>query len=186
MRSLRLASAMGAALLALTAPGCGGGPAPDAPRTEAQSVVVDGLVYRALLFRQLNPRIAPDRRLLEGTARDDAGSGGRLMFGAFVEVCNRSERPQSVPEDFEVVDAFGQAYRRQDGVVAEPFDLESGSTLEPGQCMPRGGGTADTAAPGALLAFGLPRKALADRPLFLVVPSDVADDGPPARIQLSL
>lgn len=187
MQTARLTLACVAALLLLLAgAGCGGEQDEDAPRTEAQSVVVGGLVYRAPMFRQLNPRVAPDRALF-AQARDADPAKDELLFGAFVQICNETDRRQRVPEGFRVVDAFGESYAPERGMVAGAFALQAGTTLAPGACVPERGGVADQAAvPGAVLVFTLPRGALRDRPLYLVLPSDVAGDRPPPRILLDL
>lgn len=170
-----------AALSALPVAGCGGEEAEGKPQVEAQSVKVDGLVYRATLARQLNPRIVPDRDFFNGPR---AGPG-KLWFAAFVQVCNRSDRIQHIPHGFRLSDAFSETHQVREDVVADQFDVEP-RTLAPGECRPATGGVSDEALPAAVLAFEIPEEMLDDRPLFLLVPRDVADGEDAVRIRLDV
>ena len=179
--SRRILVAVLAALAALPVAGCGGEEADGAGRVEARAVEVDGLVYRATMARQLNPLIVPDRDFFDGPR---AGPGN-LWFAAFVHVCNRSDRTQHIPNGFRLSDAFAETHEMREGVVADQFDVEP-RTLAPGECRPTVGGVAEEALPGAVLAFEIPERMLDDRPLFLVVPRDVADGADAVRIRLDV
>jgi hypothetical protein len=176
---------LAAALVVLTLPlaaGCGReeGAEPE-PRTEAQSVTVDGLRYRAVLFRELNPLTHPDAALVERRV----AAGDALPFAAFVQVCNTSDRARRAPAGFTLVDAFGQTYRPRQDALDDDLAYRA-RTLAPGECIPREGSVPDRAFPGAAVLFALPRSALADRPLQLVLPPEAGKGGEPPRIRLDL
>ena len=143
--------------------------------------MVDGLRYRAPMFRQLNTRIAPDRAFWDG-APPARGSG---YFAAFVEVCNVSDRARRPPEGFRLLDSFGQAFRPKDTDVDNEFAYEP-RKLAPDECIPAGGSVADQAVVGSVLLFELPFDVLRDRPLYLRLPPPADSDAAPPRIRLDV
>lgn len=183
-RPRRRAAAVLAALAVPLAPaGCGEEDRAEreVPRTEAQSVLVDGLRYRAVLFRELNPLTEPDSGLVERRV----AQGDRLPFAAFVQVCNTTGEARRAPDGFVLVDAFGQRYEPRQDAVDDVFAYEA-ATLAPGGCIPGEGSLPGQALPGAVVLFSLPRAALADRPLYLVLPPETSEDGTRPRIRLDL
>lgn len=160
--------------------GCG----EDAGRTdnavdaqEQNAVEVGGVSYRAVLFRELNPRLAPDEALV---ASDPPG-GGRGYYGLFITACNRTSKPQSVPADIHVEDAFGAVFRPRSEAVADAYRLRP-TQLEPEECLPREGGVADRTFGGVPLVFSIPYDSTRDRPLVM----EVRAGGEQQRVQLDL
>ena len=85
---------------------CGEKPAETAVEAREENVVhVGGLSYRAVLFRELNPRVAPDRSLVE-TSAAEAGVG---LYAAFVHVCNDSDEPQPATGQIVLEDLDGDS-----------------------------------------------------------------------------
>lgn len=85
------------------------------------------------------------------------------------------------------MDGSGTVYQPEEGVVDQAFSLDAPVTLQPDECLPERGGVADQAVAGVVIPFTLPRAAITDRPLFLVLPGDVTDgEKPPPRIQLDV
>jgi hypothetical protein len=171
------------AVVALAA--CGGdgdGEAVAEPKTEAQTVKVGGLRYRAVLFRQVNPQSRTDGRLFDEPVNGRDG----LWFGAYITICNESRTAQTSPEGFRLVDAFGRTFSPREEVADDTLAYEP-TRLEPGECLPQPGGFADRVTGGAVLLFQIPRGTLQDRPLFLRLPPSTAPrGGRPPRIALDV
>jgi len=112
-------------------------------------------------FRQLNPRIAPDRALFEGRL------GGRVgLFAAFLIACNEGGEPRTPTSTIQLEDAFGESYPQVAQLDDNPL-LYSPEPLEPGRCVPVRDGTADRALSGAAVLFKVPVGALSNRPFVL-------------------
>jgi len=172
--AILLASVCGLGLV-----GCGGQPETTAvAATERNSFSLDGLRYRVAMFRQLNPRLAPDRALYEGLPVE--GNAG--VFAAFLVVCNEGDAPRTPTGRLRLEDAFGEAYPR----VPVPPDEALGyrpEPIAPGRCFPSEDSTADQALPGAAAVFEVPFDALTNRPFVLEV-SDA--QGGSRRVELDL
>ena len=159
-----------AALAAAVLSGCGaeepaGGDSAEGEAVEAQeqnTVELAGVRYRVKIFRQLNPRIAPDRALYEGPA----GTGERAIFAAFLEACNVSDETQQPTTRIRLEDAFGESYARLQARSRSGFDYEP-RRLGPGDCLPPADSAADRAFPGAAVLFGIPFDRLGNRPFVL-------------------
>jgi hypothetical protein len=173
---LRLAAIMLACLLVA----CGDEREDNAVDAREENVVrVGDLSYQAVLFRELNPRVAPDRTLVEPGAAD-AGEG---LYAAFLHVCNDTDEPQPATGQIVLEDAFGQAFRPlRSGVDAEL--TYQARTLAPGACLPARDSPANETFDGAALVFAVPFDAVQERPLVLVIRPH--GGGEAARIQLDL
>ena len=164
IRALCTAMLLAAAVLT----GCGEEEPADSSSAEAveaqeqNTVELDGVRYRVVIFRQLNPRIAPDKALYEG-APPDGDSG---IFAAFVQACNVSQETQRPAERVRLEDAFGEEYRRLEAASTSAYDFDA-ARLRPGECVPAEDTVANRALPGAAILFEVPFDKLGNRPFVL-------------------
>jgi hypothetical protein len=153
------------------------------PAIEAQEgnqVRLGSVSYRVVIFRELNPRVAPDRSLVESyEPAEDHG-----LYAAFLEACNRGDEPVMPTSEFRLEDAFGTAYQPvQDGLDT---DLTyTTRRLGPGDCVPARTSVADRTFGGSALVFDVPFDITQERPLILEI-RETADGGDVARIELDL
>ena len=167
-------------LLACLVVACGDEPADTAVEAREENVVRLGdLAYRAVLFRQLNPRVAPDGSLVE-TAAVEADKG---LYAAFMHVCNQSDEPKQATGQIVLEDAFGQVFRPLRSGVDQELTYQA-RTLAPGACIPARDSPASETFNGAALVFEVPFDAVDERPMVLEIRP--RGDGDPARIQLDL
>jgi len=180
MRRPRLATLLALGLLSL-ASACGGEASQDDPvdAQEANSVSVAGLRYRVVLFRQLNPSIAPDDALYDGPPAARANA----LFAAFVRVCNEGSQRRRVSEDVHLEDAFGEKFAPQPERVPDSFEYRA-VELAPGECLPGRATPAEQTFDGAALVFEVPIASARERPLILAIRPNALED--PERIQLDL
>lgn len=129
---------------------------------EHNIVELNGIRYRIVMFRQINPRLASDAALYDGPPlEEDVG-----VFAAFLRACNTSDERTTPTNDVTLEDAFGQSYRRLQTVSDEAFDYDP-EPLRPDLCLPPSDGAADRAFPGAALLFAVPFDQLGNRPFVL-------------------
>jgi hypothetical protein len=167
-------------LLACVVVACGDEPEDTAVEAREENVVrVGDLTYRAVLFRQLNARVAPDRSLVE-TAAPGSHEG---MYAAFLHVCNESDEPQTATGQIVLEDAFGQTFRPVSSGVDRELTYQA-RRLAPGACIPTRDSPADETFNGAPLVFEVPFDAVDERPMALEIRP--RGEGEPARIQLDL
>lgn len=148
---------------------------------ERNAFTLDGLRYRVALFRQINPRLAPDQALYAG--RPPKGRAG--LFAAFLEVCNETDEPRRPAASVQLEDAFGTAYPR----VAIPPENPLGfgaQPIGPGRCVPVEDGTADRSLPGAAVLFEVPPAAMGNRPFVLELRDPGGSGDGVRRVQLDL
>jgi hypothetical protein len=161
----RLVSAVLLSLLAAGLVGCGEKPADNAVEaTEANMVTIDGLRYRVVLFRQLNPRVAPDDALYAGPPA--APRSG--IYAAFLRVCNESAEARTTTGDVHLEDAFGERFAPQPARVPDRFGYRP-ARLEPGECLPGPDSAAEQSFDGAALVFEVPFESARERPLVLEI-----------------
>lgn len=144
--------------------------------SEQNTVELDGIRYRVMIFRQLNPRIAPDRALYDGPG--PTGDSG--VFAAFIEACNVSGEVRRPAARVSLEDAFGDAYPRLEAASASGYDYDA-VRLRPDECLPPEDSAADRAFPGAALLFRIPFDRLGNRPFVLEL-----RDGGVRRIELDV
>ncbi len=129
---------------------------------EHNIVELNGIRYRIVMFRQINPRLASDGALYEGPPPEgDVG-----VFAAFLRACNTADVRTMPTNDVTLEDAFGEAYPRLPAVSDEAFDYDP-RPLRPDLCLPPSDGAADRAFPGAVLLFAVPFDRLSNRPFVL-------------------
>jgi hypothetical protein len=161
------------------AAGCGederGGSAEAVEAREQNEARLAGLGYRVPLFRQLNPRILPDKRYYQGP-RPPADSG---VYAAFLRVCNPAGATRTPTGRIYLEDAFGQRFEP----VLQPENEHAYDPRPIGadHCLPPD--TTPTTADGAVVAFIVPFESTAERPLVLVIKARTGED---ARIELDL
>ena len=179
-RAVRTAALLLVALsLPLTA--CGEGREDNAVEaTERNAFELGGLRYRVAMFRQLNPRIPPDRALYDGPLEPRVG-----LFAAFLTACNESGEPRRPTAAVQLEDAFGEVYPRAAGRTGSPL-LYSPDVLPPDGCVPAQDGTADRSLPGAAVLFKVPFEALSNRPFVLEFRGSEGDEAAVQRVQVDL
>lgn len=129
---------------------------------EHNLVEMNGIRYRVVMFRQINPRLASDGALYEGPPPEE----GVGVFAAFLRACNTADERERPTNDVTLEDAFGESYPRLPTVSDEAFDYDP-QLLRPDQCLPPSDGSADRAFPGAVLLFSVPFDRLRNRPFVL-------------------
>ena len=129
---------------------------------EQNTVALGGIRYRVTIFRQLNPRIAPDDALYEGSEPE----GDTGIYAAFLTACNVSDDTRRSTREIRLEDAFGEAYPQLEAASESSFAYEA-SRLRPGECLPAEDTAADRAFPGAAVLFGVPFDRLGNRPFVL-------------------
>lgn len=168
-------------LLVLGFAACGGEDEPADNAVEAREgnvVEFGGIRYRVVLFRQLNPRITPDRALYEGPPLEQ----GQGLYAAFLLACNVSEEVQTPTADVHLEDAFGDEFEPLPN-VGDTFAYRP-QPLRPDACLPTEGSAADQTFPGAALLFKLGFDDVRERPLILELRSQ--SDSETFRIQLDV
>lgn len=152
----------------------------DAPEQEAVReggrAVLDGVAYRVVLARQLNPAIEPDEALVGGV---DVPAG-RALFGVFLQAC-AVDGPATPDARIRLVTALGRDFRPLRERVPSTLRFEP-RPLEDGECVPEVGSVAERSFDGAPLVFRVGLDAFEDRPLSLAL-TDGADD---TRLALDL
>ena len=129
---------------------------------EQNTVELNGIRYRVMIFRQLNTRIAPDDALYDGPEP----SGNRGIYAAFLRACNVSDETRRPAREIRLEDAFGEAYPQLEAASESSFAYEP-SRLRPDECVPSQDTAADRAFPGAAVLFAIPFDDLGNRPFVL-------------------
>lgn len=172
---------LAAVVVAAAIGACGDeGGAENAVEAREENVVrIDGLAYRAVLFRELNPHIPPDQSLVEGTP----SGPDRGLYAAFIRVCNESEEQQTPTGQIVLEDAFGQVFRPLAEGVTKQLAYQP-RPLAPGECVPAADTPASRTFDGAPLVYEVPYEAVQRRPMVLEIRP--RGDREPVRIVLDL
>jgi hypothetical protein len=167
-------------LLATLFAACGEESGDNAVEAREENLVrIDGLAYRVVLFRELNPYIAPDRSLADAV-RPGPDQG---LYAAFLRVCNEGEAPARPTKDIVLEDAFGKTFHPLRPAVDQELTYQP-RELAPGECLPVPESTADASFDGAAVVYEVPFDAVQRRPMVLEIRP--RDGGEPSRIQLDL
>ncbi|CAA9470728.1 MAG: hypothetical protein AVDCRST_MAG53-1267 [uncultured Solirubrobacteraceae bacterium] len=144
----------------------GPGTEPDELLEEASTVTLDGLAYTPVRSRQLNPSLRPDRPILEGVDVDR--TGGPLLVGVFLRVCNEEGEPRVSTDRFVLKDAFGT---RIEPVEPAPDNALAyrPRELREDECLPESASAADETLGGRALVFRVPLKIRRNVPLGLEI-----------------
>jgi len=150
--------------------------------TEQNTVRLGGIDYRVIRFRQLNPRITPDRSIVSGPPPAD----GRAYYAAFMSACNPGGSTRTLTSSIHLEDAFGQRFAPVGRLTDSVFAYRA-RPLEPGACLPPEDSAADRTVDGAALVFDVPIAAARERPRILELSRPPGGSGrAAARIQLDL
>jgi hypothetical protein len=139
---------------------------------EGLAFPLGGIDYNVFITRELNLRVVPDKAYYKGPApgKDE------LLYGIFIQACNKGEKPEETADRFTVKDNQGDEF--------EPVELPKDNAfayhparLQPDQCIPESGSLAQLGpTAGSMLLFKLPLQNTENRPLELHIegPFDVA------------
>ena len=162
------ACALAVACLALA--GCGN-PSSKAgleePAREGLAIPIGGAYYNVFETRQLNLKTVPDRDYYLG----DPPPKDKLLYGVFLQACNKSEKRVETADSFTIKDNQGNEF--------EPLELPEDNAfayhpeeLDPDQCIPEVGSIAQQGPTSAsMLVFEIPVTNTEFRPLELEVES---------------
>jgi hypothetical protein len=134
---------------------------------EGLAFPVGGIQYNVFITRELNLRVTPDKAYYKGP---EPGRG-QLLYGIFLQACNKSERTEQTASQFTVTDNQGNKF--------EPIELPKDDafayrqvTLKPDQCIPEAGSVAQLGpTAGSMLLFKFPLPITENRPLELEIES---------------
>jgi hypothetical protein len=160
---------LAACLLALAvAAGCGNKdehPGVDEPAREGLAVPLDGVEYNVFLSRELNRRLPEDSAYYKGPEAPP----GEILFGVFLQACNRSGETKRTAEEFAIKDNQGEIFHPVELEQDNEFGYHSRS-LAPKECIPKDGSLAQLGPTGgSMLLFRLPIEKTENRPLELEV-----------------
>ena len=124
------------------------------------------MAYTPVRSRQLNPSLRPDRPILEGVDVDR--TGGPLLVGVFLRVCNEEGEPRVSTDRFVLKDAFGT---RIEPVEPAPDNALAyrPRELREDECLPESASAADETLGGRALVFRVPLKIRRNVPLGLEI-----------------
>lgn len=149
---------------------------------EGLRIPVAGLDYNVFITRQLNLRIPPDNAYYKGPEQRP----GEALYGVFMQVCNRGDRPARATDDFEIVDNQGNTFKPTPLPRDNPFAYHPG-TLRPNECIPEEGSIAQLGpTAGAMLLFRLPLANTENRPLELIIRPPAGAGGAERRVKLDI
>lgn len=170
-------SLLAAALLALLLGVAGCGYTSDEKEVvEGEPVTLGELRYNVIFSRFLNPSDNEDSGYLVGLPKPPPGSA---YFGVFFEVQNESDEPQTLANEFKIVDADHAEF---EAVESESlYALPLGGEVEAEEQIPVLDSTAQQGPiEGSVVIFELPASASENRPLLLEIP------GPEGRGEVTL
>ncbi len=144
-------------------PPAGEGVDRDEAEGKGDAVVVDGLHYRPLVARRLNPNIVPDSRMVPNRRPP-----GKLWFGVFLRVCNETGKTRTASSRLALVNAFGARVKPVELPQSNPFAYDA-QQIKPDNCLPREGSVTERAEDGALVLFAVDNAFLTNFPVALEV-----------------
>ena len=135
------------------------------PAREGLAVAMEGVEYNVFITRELNLRLPEDKAYYKGPE----AKPGRVLYGVFLQACNRTKKTHDAAEHFVIKDGQGEEF--------EPVELEADNEfayqpkrLEPKECIPAIGSVAHLGpSAGSMLLFDLPLATTENRPLELEV-----------------
>jgi hypothetical protein len=138
----------------------------DEPAREGLALPLDGIEYNVFISRQLNPRVTPDKSYVEpGTAPDAT----HVLFGVFLQACNRGEESAQTADKFKIVDNQGNEFEPDPLPESNDFAYQQ-KALAPNECIPEKGSVAQLGpTAGSMLLFRLPLANTEYRPLELEI-----------------
>ena len=146
----------------------------DEPAREGLALPLDGLDYNVFITRELNLRIPPDKAYYKGP---EPGKG-ETLYGVFLQVCNRGDKPRQSAREFTVTDNQGDKFKPTPLPSDDAFAYQP-QLLGAGQCIPQAGSVAQLGpTDGALLLFKFPVSVTENRPLDLEIDGPSGPVGP--------
>jgi hypothetical protein len=157
------------AALAAGAAGCGESDTKqgvDEAAREGLALPLDGIEYNVFISRELNPRITPDKSYVEaGTAQDAT----HVLFGVFLQACNRGKESAQTADRFTIVDNQGNKFEPEPLPESNDFAYHA-KVLEPNECIPESGSVAQLGpTAGSMVLFRLPLANMEYRPIELEI-----------------
>jgi hypothetical protein len=169
LRRVTLAAFALALISSLGLSACASSPkeARDGAEREGLAFPIGGVEYNVFITRELNLRIAPDKAYYKGPAPGK----DQLLYGVFLQACNKTEKVQQTAERFMITDNQENEF--------EPIELPKDNAfayhqvrLQPDQCIPEVGSVAQLGpTAGSMLLFKLPLPNTENRPLELHIQS---------------
>jgi hypothetical protein len=136
------------------------------PAREGLALPLDGIDYNVFISRELNPRITPDKSYVEPGTSPDAT---HVLFGVFLQTCNRGEESSQTADGFKIVDNQGNEFEPTPLPETNDFAYHP-KTLAPNECIPEAGSVAQLGpTAGSMLLFRLPLANMEYRPLELEI-----------------
>jgi hypothetical protein len=169
------------AVTGLTACESGQKKAREGAQAEGLAFPLANIQYNVFITRELNPKIEEDKAYWAGPWP----KGDQLVYGIFLQACNKTKQPQQTADSFYVTDSQGNRFEPSPLPRGNPFAYQP-MTLASGRCEPAIGSVAQLGpTSGSMLLFKFPLQNTENRPLVLHIdtPSGATPD---ARVQLDL
>jgi hypothetical protein len=136
----------------------------DEPAREGLALELDGLEYNVFITRQLNPAVPPD-----GAYVTEEAPPGEVLYGVFIQVCNRSDEIHRSVDRFMVRDNQENRFEPEELPEDNHFAYNP-RELAPDECIPDAGTVAQLGpTAGSMLLFQLPLQNTENRPLELEI-----------------
>ena len=137
---------------------------------EGLAFPVGGVNYNVFITRELNPRIVPDKAYFTGGTPTEPGKD-HLIYGVFLQACNKTDKPQMSANDFFIADSQGHHFKPTPLPKDNAFAYHQ-TLLKPDECIPEVGSVAQLGpTAGSLLLFKFPLQDTENRPLDLHIES---------------
>jgi hypothetical protein len=149
----------------------------DAPASEGLALPLQGVEYNVFITRQLNPAIPPDSAYVKGGEPPP----GQIIYGVFIQACNRSDKPHVAASNFKLVDNQGNEFAPRPLPEDNAFAYHP-KRLDPKECIPETGSVAQLGpTAGSMLLFQFPLRIAENRPLELEVEGPLQAVAPKER-----
>jgi hypothetical protein len=154
-------------------------------QAEGLAFPLANVTYNVFITRELNPRIVEDKAYYPGPEPPK----GQLLYGVFMQACNKTKKPQRTAASFFVTDDQGNRFDPTPLPKSNQFAYQP-QTLLPGRCEPETGSVAQLGpTAGSMLLFKFPLEDAENRPLELHIqgPFDLVKGGRQTkRVELDL
>ena len=149
------------------------------PDREGKSIEIGGLEYTVYITRELNLKVPPDQAYYNGPEAPP----GQVLYGVFLQVCNKGGGPKQSADTFKVTDNQGNEFEPTPNEPKNPFAYHA-RMLPKNECIPQSGSVAQLGpAQAAMVLFKLPLTNTENRPLDLDIQ---APDGESRTIELDI
>jgi hypothetical protein len=171
----RLIATTSALLLAVGVAACGNHEEQgvEEPAREGIAVEMGGVDYNVFITRQLNPAVQPDGAYYAGPPTKP----GEVLYGVFLQTCNRSNEPRDTATTFKATDNQGNEFDPTPLPEDNQFAY-SAQRLDPDECIPEAGSVAQLGPTAAsMVLFTFPLEQTENRPIELEI-ENPSDEGP--------